>query len=146
MRVRLAERDLDGEVEVDSAGTGDWHIGDPPDERATTAAAARRIELAGQARQVTGADFERFDLIVAMDRANERDLLALAPPGAEGKVSLLRSWDDRSASAGELDVPDPYWSGPDGFDHVLDVVESACSGLVEDLAARLGRSAGGRSA
>jgi protein-tyrosine phosphatase len=122
------------EVEIESAGTGSWHVGSPPDERATEAARARGITLAGAARQVTAADFDEYDLLIAMDRHNERDLLALAPDDeARAKVRLLRSFDPEAVAAGELDVPDPYYGGADGFDHVLDVVERGVRGLLDEL-------------
>src|SRR3954463_14679953 len=89
MRHLLAERGLDGEIEVESAGTGGWHAGNPPDARATATAQARGITLEGAARQVTAEDFEHFDLLVAMDRENLADLRAIAPPGTADKVRLL---------------------------------------------------------
>ncbi len=130
----LREEGLDGDIEIDSAGTGGWHAGDPPDARATRAAAARGIELTGAARQVTLADFEDFDLLVAMDADNAADLRALAPDGeAAGKVVLLREYDPTAVAAGDLDVPDPYYGGPDGFEQVLDDVERAARGLLDDV-------------
>jgi protein-tyrosine phosphatase len=134
MRALLREQGLDGRIEVDSAGTGNWHAGDPPDERAVAAARGRGIELDGTARQVTAADFDHFDLILAMDRDNERVLLALAPDeAARAKVRLLREFDPASVAAGELDVPDPYYGGPRGFERVLDIVAAACRGLVDEV-------------
>ncbi len=130
----LSESRLDGEVELDSAGTGGWHAGAPPDERATAAAARRGIALAGAARRVRVADFADFDLVVAMDRENRDDLLALAPDAAaRAKVRLLREYDPASVEAGDLDVPDPYYGGPDGFERVLDVVVAGCRGLLDDV-------------
>jgi protein-tyrosine phosphatase len=125
MRHLLAERGLEDEIEVESAGTGGWHAGSPPDARSTRAAAARGITLEGAARQVTRADFEDFDLLVAMDRENLADLRAIAPPGTEHKIRLL---------LGEgRDVPDPYYGGPHGFENVLDLVETACEQLLDEL-------------
>ena len=125
MRALLREQGIDGRIELDSAGTGSWHAGDPPDERAVEAARGRGIELDGAARQVTAADFDHFDLIVAMDRDNERALLALAPDrAARGKVRLLREFDPASVAAGELDVPD---------ERVLDIVTAACRGLLDEV-------------
>ncbi|MGI8557710.1 MAG: low molecular weight protein-tyrosine-phosphatase [Solirubrobacteraceae bacterium] len=122
------------ELELDSAGTGGWHVGSAPDARATQAAAARGIALAGSARQVTAADFERFDLLVAMDRANARELRGLAPDAeSRDKVALLRSWDPEASSP---DVPDPYYDGGGGFEEVLDAVQAACYGLLAELRAR----------
>jgi protein-tyrosine phosphatase len=125
MRHLLAERGLENEIEVESAGTGGWHAGSPPDARSARAAAARGITLEGAARQVTRADFEEFDLLVAMDRDNLADLQAIAPPGTEHKVRLLLA-DGR-------DVPDPYYGGPHGFENVLDLVEAACEQLLDEL-------------
>jgi low molecular weight protein-tyrosine phosphatase len=134
MRALLREQGIDGRIELDSAGTGNWHAGDPPDERAVAAARGRGIELDGAARQVTAADFDHFDLIVAMDRDNERALLALAPDeAARAKVRLLREFDPASVAAGELDVPDPYYGGPNGFERVLDIVTAACRGLLDEV-------------
>jgi protein-tyrosine phosphatase len=133
MRGLVREQGRDGEIAVESAGTGDWHVGDPPDARAAEAAARRGVTLDGAARQIRPADFADFDLIVAMDRENLRNLRALAPDDeAAAKVRLLRSYDPASAGA-ELDVPDPYYGGPRGFETVLDNVEAACRGLLETL-------------
>ncbi len=134
MRRLVADAGLEGEVEVESAGTGDWHIGHPPDSRATAAAAARGTELAGEARQVTPRDFERFDLLVAMDASNRDALLAMAPDDeARRRVYLLRE-----GGAGEpADVPDPYYGGDDGFEEVLDIVERSCVALLDEVRARL---------
>ena len=133
--VRLvAEAGLEHAIELDSAGTGAWHVGSPPDERATQAAAARGFAMRGTARQVTLADFDAFDLLLAMDAENHRNLRALAPnQAAAAKVRLLREFDPASATAANLDVPDPYYGGPDGFDRVLDLVEAACAGLLAEL-------------
>jgi protein-tyrosine phosphatase len=132
MRSLLREGGLEDRVEIDSAGTGGWHAGDPPDARATEAARARGIALEGAARQFTPEDFGRFDLIVAMDRDNLRDLLALAPDEeAAEKVRLLREFDP--AAGGDLDVPDPYYGGAHGFERVLDLVTAACRGLLDEL-------------
>ncbi|HEX8101621.1 MAG TPA: low molecular weight protein-tyrosine-phosphatase [Solirubrobacteraceae bacterium] len=138
MRRQLADAGLGDRIEVDSAGTGSWHAGEPPDRRATAAARERGIALDGAARQVTREDFDAFDLIVAMDAANERDLLALAPDAAaRAKVRRLREFDPVAAADGDLDVPDPYFGGEDGFAHVLDVVDAGCRGLVGELRARV---------
>src|SRR5258708_7358780 len=126
----LRAEGLDGRIELDSAGTGSWHAGDPPDARAMAAARARDIELDGAARQVTSEDFERFDLLLAMDRENARELQARAPDDAtRAKVRLLREFDPAAVAARDLDVPDPYFGGPHGFERVLDLVTAACRGL-----------------
>ncbi len=130
MRSLVADAGLEGEIEVESAGTGDWHVGHPPDERALSAAAARGITLEGVARQVTAADFEAFDLIVAMDRANRDDLLAIAPHAeARDRVRLLREY----AGESDRDVPDPYYGGEDGFAEVVEIVERSCAALIDEL-------------
>jgi len=123
MRGMLREHGLDDVVEVDSAGLGDWHAGQPPDHRAAAAASARGLTLEGTARAITGRDFEDYDLILAADRRNLRDLRAIAPRAAREKLHLLREFDPASAGAPDLDVPDPYYGGDDGFMRVLDLVE-----------------------
>jgi low molecular weight protein-tyrosine phosphatase len=134
MRSLLRAEGLDGAVAIDSAGTGGWHAGHPPDSRAVAAARERDIVLEGAARQVTAEDFDHFDLLLVMDRENERDLLARAPDAAaRAKVRLLREFDPESVAAGDLDVPDPYYGGPHGFDRVLDMVEAACRGLLDEV-------------
>jgi protein-tyrosine phosphatase len=139
MRGLLREEGLEDVVEVDSAGTGAWHLGDPPDARAAAAAQARGVTLAGAARQITAADFSDYDLILAADRENLRDLRTVAGEvggggvPARAKLHLLREFDP--ASGGDLDVPDPYYGGDDGFEHVLDLVEAACRGLLDTLRA-----------
>jgi protein-tyrosine phosphatase len=134
MRTLLAEAELEREVELDSAGTGGWHVGAPPDERATAAAAARGIRLGGAARRVEPGDLERFDLIVAMDRENLAELQGLAAgPEQESKLALLREFDESAVAAGELEVPDPYYGGDHGFHHVLEVVERGCRGLLDRI-------------
>ncbi|HVF19444.1 MAG TPA: low molecular weight protein-tyrosine-phosphatase [Mycobacteriales bacterium] len=129
MRHLLAERGLTDVVEVDSAGTGSWHVGSPPDERSCAAAARRGIPLAGAARQVGPADFRTYDLLLAVDDDNLRELRTFAPPGLAHKARRL------SAS---VDVPDPYYGGEDGFDHVLDVITDACERLLDELDLRQG--------
>jgi protein-tyrosine phosphatase len=135
MRGLLREQGLEGVVEVDSAGTGAWHVGDPPDARATAAARARGITLSGAARQIAAADFSDYDLILAADRRNLRELQAVLPAGARAKLHLLREFDPASAGGDDLDVPDPYYGGDEGFEHVLDLVEAACRGLLDTLRA-----------
>jgi protein-tyrosine phosphatase len=142
LRRQLAEAGLDGEVVVDSAGLGNWHVGQDADHR--SAAALRRRGYPAwthRARQFRAADFAERDLVVALDAGHERGLRALAATAADrAKVRLLRSYDPAAAAAGlgELDVPDPYYGGPDGFEHVLDLVEAACRGLLAEVRAELG--------
>lgn len=131
MRGLIDQRGLQGRIEVDSAGTGGWHVGERPDARASAAALARGLTLGGTARQVKALDFHEFDLLLAMDRANERDLRALAPDGkSAAKVRLLREFDP---DADGLEVPDPYYGGAEGFDRVLDLVQAACVGVLDSL-------------
>jgi protein-tyrosine phosphatase len=134
MRELLAEAGVEG-VLVDSAGTAGWHVGDAPDRRSVSEARARGIDLTGlRGRQVGVADFDRFDLLLAMDAENERALVRLAPDAAAAaKVARLRSYDPAAVAAGDLDVPDPYYGGPDGFALVYDAIEAACRGLLERL-------------
>ena len=137
MRSLLREQGLEDEIEIDSAGTGGWHVGDPPDTRATAAARRRGIVLDGAARQVRLSDFEDYDLLLAADRENLAHLRAIAPSeDARAKVRLLREFDPRSDGAPDLDVPDPYYGGPDGFEDVLDLVEAACRGLLDEVRGR----------
>lgn len=127
MRALIAERGLDEQVEVDSAGTGGWHAGAAPDPRSCEAASRRGLTLTGAARQVTLSDFAHFDLLLAADTQNVLDLLRIAPPGTEHKVRLLA----------DRDVPDPYF-GTDGFDAVLDLVGDACAQLLDEFDVRQG--------
>jgi protein-tyrosine phosphatase len=135
MKHVLLEAGLDSWVEVDSAGTGAWHVGDSADPRARAAARRRGIDLTSIARQVTREDLESFDLILAADADNQRNLLALAgeDPERRAKVRLLREFDQASVKTGDLDVPDPYYGGADGFDDVLDIVDAACRGLLAEI-------------
>jgi protein-tyrosine phosphatase len=131
MLTLVREAGLEEQIELDSAGTGGWHIGSAPDERATAAAADRGVVLEGAARRVRLEDFDDFDLILAMDSANLGDLRALAPDGeGRAKVRLLREFDPASEGADDLDVPDPYYGDGDGFERVLDLVQAACAGLL----------------
>ena len=120
------------DVEIDSAGTGDWHLGEPRDHRSRATGQARGMPLTGVARQFTGVDFARYDQVLAMDAANRKALLAMAPDAeARTKVALLRSFDP--AVTGDADVPDPYYGGPGGFDTVFDICLAACTGLLAQL-------------
>ena len=129
----LAERGVEDLFEVDSAGTSGYHAGDPPDPRSAMHASRRGYDLSAlRARRVREADFERFDLVLAMDWENLELLQAQCPAAHRGKLRRLTEF------ARRLDaevVPDPYYSGADGFEHVLDVVEDACDGLVAHLLA-----------
>lgn len=132
MRALVQEAGLAEAIELESAGTGAWHVGSPPDARAAQAARARGVTLEGSARQVRVQDFADFDLLLAMDSENLRDLRTLAPSEqGRAKARLLREFDP--ASDGELDVPDPYYSAPGSFDEVFELVHAACRGLLREL-------------
>lgn len=137
LRHLAADRGLDGRVEVDSAGTAGWHVGEPPDRRAQQEARRRGIDISGlRGRRLEPADFERFDHILVMDRSNLADARAVAPtPEAASKVRLLRELDPEAVAAGDLEVPDPYYGGPEGFAAVYDAIERACHHLLDQLAA-----------
>lgn len=123
---------LGDRIAVESAGTAGWHAGDGPDRRAAAEARRRGVPMRHTARQFTARDFSRFDLVLAMDEQNHRDLLAIAPDAhAAGKVEMLRRYDPTSRP--DAAVPDPYYGGPQGFAHVFDLVERACAGLLESL-------------
>jgi protein-tyrosine phosphatase len=150
----VAESGLSHRIEVDSAGTGAWHVGQPADRRAAGEARRRGIVLTGTARQFHPGDFHRYDLILAMDRRNLADLQDIAPEAVlRDRVRLLRSFDPAMAVSGlvlegtagaaggagaavgfaDLDVPDPYYGEGDGFRRVFDLVERACRGLLDHV-------------
>ncbi len=131
LRQRLQAHGLHDRVEVDSAGIGAWHAGAPPDTRAQRHAALRGYDLSGQrARRVVESDFHRFDLILAMDEDNLADLERLQPDGARAELRLFAA----------TEVPDPYHGAPQGFEHVLDIIEQASDALLFELRRRLGTS------
>jgi len=131
MRHLLREEGLADRVEVDSAGTAAYHVGEPPDRRATAAARRRGIELGGAARRFAAKDWQRFDYVLAMDADNLDDLAGAAPDAHRQKLFLLRHFDAKAPrNAG---VPDPYYGGADGFETVLDQCEAACRGLIAHL-------------
>jgi protein-tyrosine phosphatase len=137
MRSLLEREGLSGEIELDSAGTGSWHVGSPPDARASAAAGTRGISLDGRARQVRARDLREFDLVLAMDRSNLSELRRLAGgPREREKLRLLREFDPASAGGGDLDVPDPYYGASGGFEEVLDLVAAACEGLLAEVRPR----------
>jgi protein-tyrosine phosphatase len=136
MRALVREAGLAGRIAVDSAGTGAWHAGEPADARARAAARARSIELTSTARMFVRADFERFDYVLAMDRANLRALRQLTRnPEEHARLHLFRSFDPTAPA--DAEVPDPYYGGPEGFNEVLDICERGCRGLLAHLRARL---------
>ena len=118
-------------VTADSAGTHDYHVGEPPDPRAQAAAAKRGYDLSAlRARKVEAADFQRFDLVLAMDQDHYAILSHMAGASAGHKLKLMMSYAQRFK---ERDVPDPYYGGPQGFERVLDLLEDAASGLLGSL-------------
>ena len=128
-RARMAEAGLEGLVEVDSAGTGGWHEGDGADPRTVSVLAEHGYEGEHTARQFQTSWFARLDLVVALDAGHLRSLRRLAPtPEDAAKVRLLRSYDP--ATVDDLDVPDPYYGGLDGFEECLEMVETASEGLL----------------
>ncbi|CAM5468544.1 low molecular weight protein-tyrosine-phosphatase [Streptomyces coeruleorubidus] len=128
-RARVAEAGLDGLVEVDSAGTGGWHEGDGADPRTVAVLAENGYATAHTARQFQPSWFSRLDLVVALDAGHLRALRRLAPTEQDAqKVRLLRSYDP--AAGDDLDVPDPYYGGAEGFAECLEMVEAASAGLL----------------
>ena len=118
-------------VEIDSAGIGDWHIGEPPDQRALAAARRRGLDMSRlRARQIASEDFARFDFILAMDRANLSDLRRRAPTQYRERVRLFLEF---APDAGVDEVPDPYYGGAAGFEEVLDLAEQAARGLLSHI-------------
>ncbi|BCA27789.1 low molecular weight protein-tyrosine-phosphatase [Metapseudomonas otitidis] len=133
LRGKLEQAGLAERVEVDSAGTAGWHIGKAPDPRTCQAAAKRGYDLSAlRARQVSAEDFQRFDLVLAMDHSNLRDLKALHAGRGNAPDLFLRRYDLATE-----EVPDPYYGGEDGFETVLDLVEQACDGLIAEIRERL---------
>lgn len=128
----LAREGLEGEIFVDSAGTGAWHVGSSPDERAQKSASLRGLDLSSQrARRISPDDCETFDYILTMDEDNYRAVASLCRGSA-----VVRPFLDFAADSPEREVPDPYYGGPEGFDHVLDLVEEASEGLLADIRER----------
>lgn len=127
MRARAAGLDL----QLDSAGLGAWHVGAAPDARMQAAALARGYDLSAQrARQVSARDFHEADLILAMDEGNMAGLERRAPAAARARLAFML---DFAPPGGPREVPDPYYGGEDGFDHVLDLLEPAADGLLARL-------------
>jgi protein-tyrosine phosphatase len=133
-RKLVVERGLSHRVEIASAGTHAYHVGEPPDRRARATALERGIDIGDlRARLAEPADFESFDYVLAMDRDNYRILSSLCPAGMESKLRLFMEF---APDLGVRDVPDPYYGGAGGFDQVFDLVEAAAHGLLEDLLQR----------
>lgn len=132
MRHLVVQASLGARIEIASAGTAGYHIGELPDRRSRAAARKRGIELGSRARQFAVKDWERFDYVLAMDGENY-DVLARQAPNeaARSRLRLLREFDPEAPP--RASVPDPYYGGDDGFEHVLDLCEAACSGLLEHI-------------
>lgn len=125
-------RRVEDAVEIDSAGTGNWHVGSPPDHRAQEAASRRGIDLSGlRARQVGIGDMEYYDLIVAMDRRNRSHLVSMAQPRHRHKIRFLLEFSEQYE---QEEVPDPYYGGDHAFDLVLDMIEESCERLLDTIA------------
>ncbi|MFP3948085.1 MAG: low molecular weight protein-tyrosine-phosphatase [Gemmatimonadota bacterium] len=124
----LEEEGIEHRFEVDSAGTGAYHVGESPDPRSVDVARRNGITLRGHARQVEAADFEIFDYVLAMDRSNLRALEGLRPENPRAGLHLLRDFDPESD--GDPDVPDPYYGGPGGFERVFEMIDRSCRGLL----------------
>jgi protein-tyrosine phosphatase len=134
-RKLIVEQGLSHRVEIDSAGTHAYHIGEPPDRRARATALERGIDIGDlRARLAARTDFEVFDYVVAMDQDNYRSLSRLCPRGMESKLRLFMEF---APDLGIRDVPDPYYGAQGGFDQVFDLVEAAARGLLDDLMPRL---------
>jgi protein-tyrosine phosphatase len=130
-RKLLQEHAADFLIELDSAGTGDWHVGQPPDRRATEAASRRGVEISDlRARTVGDEDFEHYDYILAMDELNLVTLRDRSPAKYHAKIRLLM---DFAPPPLNRNVPDPYYGGPAGFEQVLDLLEEAGRGLLREL-------------
>jgi protein-tyrosine phosphatase len=135
----VREAGLEDRFEIDSAGTGSWHVGEPPDPRTGKTAASHGVKLDGRARQLTAGDLERYDLVLAMDRDNLHDILYLDPKGSGSEhVRLFREFDP---DPGDLQVPDPYYGGPEGFEAVYRIVERTSQALLASLVAHYGLGA-----
>ena len=134
LRHKLQQAGLERQVEVASAGTGGWHAGEPPDKRTQRAAQLRGYDLSQQrAQQVRVQDFERYDLILAMDNSNFRDLQAMQPANGKAELDVFL----RRYKGVKSEVPDPYYDGEQGFVEVLDLIEAACDGLMTELKGRV---------
>lgn len=138
LRQFIRDHNLGTQVEVDSAGTHGYHVGEAPDSRTQRAAAVRGYDLSQlRSRKVARQDLDYFDLILAMDESNLDNLMRLADPEQRGKIRLFM---DYAKNFDDKEVPDPYYGLGHGFDLVLDMVEDASLGLIEDIKRQLGRS------
>jgi len=134
LRRKLADRGLDSQAVVDSAGTGRWHVGNPADPRTEDALAARGYPTSHTARQFVAEWFGERDLVVALDTSNRRDLLRLMPEEPRASLCLLGEFDEARVS---VEVADPYYGDADDFDAVLDHIERCCEGLADFIQAQV---------
>ena len=129
----LEERGLSDQFVVDSAGTGGWHVGNPADRRMQAAANRRGIQLPSRARQISLDDFSEFDLVLTMDDANLTAVQSLAREAGSNATATVKPMLSYGRRYSEFEVPDPYYGGEAGFEHVLDLLEDACSALLDEL-------------
>ncbi len=129
----LQERGLSDRFVVDSAGTGSWHVGNPADRRMQAAAQRRGIHLPSRARQIELSDLGEFDLVLTMDDANLAAVTSLAEEAGARASAQIRPMLSYTKRFNETEVPDPYYGGDEGFEHVLDLLDDACTGLLEEL-------------
>lgn len=129
----LNERGLNNRFLVDSAGTGGWHVGNPADRRMQAAASRRGIQLPSRARQISLDDLSTFDLVLTMDDDNLMAVQALAKEAGSRATASIKPMLSYARNFSETEVPDPYYGGDTGFEHVLDLLEDACSNLLDEL-------------
>ena len=129
----LDQRGLNDQFIVDSAGTGGWHVGNPADRRMQAAANKRGIQLPSRARQISLDDLRTFDLVLTMDDANLAAVRSLADEAGSQATATIQPMLSFSTAFSETEVPDPYYGGAAGFEHVLDLLEDACSNLLDDI-------------
>ncbi len=133
-RNMVASAELAGLIEIDSAGTHAYHVGNPPDKRAQQTAESRGIDLSDlRARQAQSEDFAQFDYVIAMDQDNYHSLMSICPSGQEERVFMFM---DFAPEMRTREVPDPYYGGDAGFERVFDLVDAAAKGLLEDIRRR----------
>lgn len=132
MRHLVNEEKAADEIEIDSAGTAGWHLGKSPDSRMTAAAVKKGFTMKGHARQVRAEDFEKFDLILAMDQSNYDDLIEVREDCPNPRA-MLQLFCEFCTEHDETEVPDPYYGGPEGFDYVIELLEDGCSHLLRQI-------------
>lgn len=131
MRRKLQDRGLERWFEISSAGTGNWHVGEAPDARATQTASVRGYDMSElRAKQILENDFKYYDLVLAMDRSNVANMRRVCPSGCLSKIGLLMGYVPQAPID---EVPDPYYGNEDGFDHVLNMLEDACDNLINTV-------------